>query len=769
MDSLFVATYPPKRCGIATFTSDLRRAVSKASGEGAARVAAINNSLEKITYPDEVIFDFSRNHPKDYRQAAEFINFSDFDVVSLQHEFGIFGGAEGRYILNLISNLNKPVVTTCHTVLREPSQQYFSSFLEVAKHSYKLVVMSHKAEEILQNVYKVPKEKIAFIHHGVPDVPFIDPNFYKDKFDVEGRMVILTFGLLSPNKGIENMIDALPAVVAKHPEVVYIVLGATHPEVKRLSGEEYRFSLYRRVQALGLEQNVIFHDRFVDLGELCEFIGACDIYVTPYLSREQITSGTLAYAVGMGKAVISTPYWYAEELLDDGRGILVPFRDTRALSDALLEYIENEGYRHQTRKRAYELGRSMIWSEVGNRYLETFEDIVVSYRTRVVRRSGKAIANRRLELPEPRLDHIARLTDDTAIAQHSINGIPDRRFGYSTDDVGRALLVVLQHYQSIRDASDIPMVETYISYLHHAQLDDGRFKNFMSYDRKFLDDVGSEDTFGRALWGLGYAVLAAPVLSYQILAKEMVEKAIGSFRPTSIRGISYTICGLYYYLQKFEGASAVRRCLVSLADSLLEAYAEHSSKGWNWFEDILTYGNAKMPHALMLAYQITKGKQYLETALNALDFLTEQVYNGKFFDLVGNEGWFTKGEVKAEFGQQPIDAGYLVEAYVTAYQLTGDERYSKLAQTAYEWFLGRNRLSTCLYDFNLAACADGLEHVGVNPNQGAESTIAFVLASMALLQSDLITACGPGSSEAKTGHTATPAAIDETQSVEGIA
>lgn len=414
---LFVSAYPPRKCGLATFTHDLLAAVRSLCEGAQASVIAVTRD-DPVAYPPEVVFEIRQDRLADYSVAAEYANYSAVDVICLQHEFGIFGGKEGRYVTEFLKKARKPVVTTLHTVMREPPPGYRDSLAQVATLSDHLVVLNGRAIPILKDVYGIPEEKISFIHHGVPDVTFLDPSFYKDKFGVEGRTVILTFGLLSRNKGIEVMLDALPEVVRAHAEVVYIVLGATHPEVKRRDGEEYRLYLQSRVRALGLEDHVVFHDQFVELEELLEFIGACDIYVSPYKSKEQIVSGTLAYAVGAGKAVISTPYSYAEELLADGRGRLVPFDDAARLADTLLELIGQPSTRNRMRKLAYQQGRQMIWPEVARHYIEVFERVVARPKTPAPPPIPNPSSVR--FIPEKiKLDHLIRLTDDTGLMQHA--------------------------------------------------------------------------------------------------------------------------------------------------------------------------------------------------------------------------------------------------------------------------------------------------------------------------------------------------------------
>lgn len=735
----FVATYPPRECGIATFTYDLRQAICQLNPESQPGVIALTNlpaqETKHYSYPPEVVFEIRQQRLNDYRLAAEYLNLSGVEVVSVQHEFGIFGGPEGRYLAEFLEGLRKPVVTTLHTVLREPAPSYHETLVRVAAVSDHLIVLNSRAIPILKSVYGVPAEKVSLIHHGVPDVPFVDPNYYKDKFDVEGRLVLLTFGLLSRNKGIELMLEALPAVVRAYPEVVYLVLGATHPEVRRNDGEEYRLWLKRRVRELGLQEHVIFYDRFVSWRELLEFIGACDIYVTPYLSKEQAVSGTLAYAVGMGKAVVSTPYLYAEELLADGRGCLVNSGDVAGLSETLLHLIENQSERHQMRKRAYEYGRQMIWPEVGKRYQELFARAAAEYHPkRLARRPARRFARVQTELPEIKLDHLRRLTDDTGIIQHANYGVPDRRHGYSTDDAARALVVVLHYYRQSGDEAALELAPRYLSFLAYAQLPDGLFHNFMSYSRHFLDECGSEDTLGRALWGLGTAVAYAPDDGLRALARELFERALSALELKHPRAMAYAICGLYSFLKRYDGAAQVRRALTEVADELAKLYEESGADDWRWFGNDVTYANAKMPQALLLAYRMTGDERYKKIGLESLEFLLKLTYSEGRFDFVGNQGWFRRGGERPLFGQQPIEAAYTAEACLAAYKVTGEQRYAILARAAVEWLLGRNRLGAQLYDFATGAVADGLDPQGASMNQGAESVICGLLALLVMAE-----------------------------------
>jgi glycosyltransferase involved in cell wall biosynthesis len=727
----FVSSYPPRECGIATFARDLRQAIGQLRSDAKASVIAVTNTSEGYGYPPEVVFEMRQQESDDYALAAEYANLSGFDVVCVQHEFGIYGGPEGRHITKMMEGLRGPVVSILHTVLAETTQGYHDSLVRVAALSDHLVVLSEKAVPILKDNYGIPENKIHVIHHGVPEASFVDPNYYKDQFAAEGKLVILTFGFLSRNKGIEMMLEALPDVVRAHPEVVYIVLGATHPEVKRTDGEAYRLWLQKRVTELGLTKHVVFDPRYVEQAELLEYIGACDIYVTPYQSKEQIVSGTLAYAVGMGKAVVSTPYLYAEEILADGRGLLVDFGNVAGLTEKLLELIERPATRHRMRKLAYQYGRQMIWPEVGRRYLELFDHALATYKGKALPRAAKHLSVVSYALPDVKLDHLARLTDDTGIIQHAAYGVPDRRFGYCTDDAARAMVVALMHYAQEADDLSLNLIYRYLSFLQYQQLPDGHFHNFMNFSRQHEDERGSEDTLGRALWGLGEAVAHGPTNIIRTLAGEMFEKALGALQPQHPRAMAYAICGLYSFLQRYSGAALAQRKLIKIANHLA-GWFKRNSADWCWFGDELTYANAKMPQAMLLAFQATGEERFKQIGLESLDFLLRVTYRRDYFDFIGNQGWYTWGGVRAVLSQQPIEAGYTAEACLVAYEITGSVHYLDMAHAAAQWLMGRNRLGVRLYDTETGACADGLDPHGASMNQGAESVICGLLALLAV-------------------------------------
>jgi glycosyltransferase involved in cell wall biosynthesis len=736
----FIGNYLPRQCGIAAFTTDLLTALAEENPSGECLAVVMNDVLRGYRYPSQVRFEVNQRVLAEYRLAADFLNTNQVDVVCLQHEFGIFGGENGAHVLDLLSNLRMPRITTLHTVLQAPTTGQMAIIKRIAQLSDCLVVMSLGAEQILQEVYGVPSEKVVLIHRGIPDVPFVDPNSYKDQCGVGGRKVILTFGLLSPGKGIEIMIDALPAVAEQHPEAVYIVLGATHPNVRRDQGEAYRHLLHRRARELGVGENVIFHNRFVDVKELCEFLGAADIFVTPYLNREQTVSGTLAHALGSGKAIVSTPYSYAEEMLADGRGRIVPFQDSGTLAHQLNDLFTQELERHAMRKRAYTFCRGMVWKEVARKYLEVFSEL-----KRERERSpgpvfhAKTLGTDLCEMPQPKLDHIIRLTDDVGILQHAKIIVPDRSLGYCTDDNARALLAVLMAQHMIADVGGVNNLAcTYVSFLHHAfNEENGRFRNFMSYDRRWLEEIGSDDSHGRAIWGLGEAVALAASDHIRAAAQSVFEKALPALMDLiSPRAWAFALVGIHAYLKRYNGDSEVRRIGERLADRLLRKFQENESEGWPWIEDTVTYANGKISQALILSGRWLHNNEMLKAGLRSFEWLVEiQMHPKGHFVPVGNNGWYPRGGEKAWFDQQPIEALHMIDSCREAYETTGDPNWLSHAQRCLEWFLGRNDLNAVLFDYKTCGCSDGLSPDGPNRNQGAESTLVCFLS---LLSIDLL-------------------------------
>jgi glycosyltransferase involved in cell wall biosynthesis len=689
----------------------------------------VNDLAEGYDYPERVRFELSEKDVHSYRRAADFLNINNVDLVCLQFEYGIFGGKSGSHVLTLLRDLRMPVVTTLHTVLDQPSPDQRAVLEEVAALSDRLIVMSERGANYLRNVYHIAPDKIDKIPHGIPDMPFVDPSFHKDLFGVEGRTVLLTFGLLSANKGIETVISALPAIVARFPDTVYIVVGATHPHVLQHDGETYRLSLQWLAQQMGVESHVIFYNRFVSLDELVEFIGSADIYITPYLNEAQIVSGTLAYSLGAGKAIVSTPYWYAQEMLSERRGVLVPFRDPDALAEQVIELLGNDSERHAMRKRAYLYGRTMIWSEVAKRYMESFD------RARAERRhyvppgfAAKALDRYPGELPPLLTDHLRAMTDETGILQHALFAVPNYAHGYTTDDNARALLVSVLEAE-LGDEKHLGLASRYLAYLGFAfNPKNKRFRNLMDYRRTWLDDAGSDDSHGRALWALGTVLSHSTTPSLNSMAGWLFEQALPSIlATTSPRAWAFALIGISEYLQKFSGDRMALQVTEELAGRLMRSYEADRTDDWRWFERRLTYCNAALPHALLICGRTIPNAAMTAAGLESLEWLAvlQRSSEGHFVP-IGSNGFYEFGSERARFDQQPVEAQTMVSACLEAFKATGDQRWNKEARRAFDWFLGRNDLKLPLYDPTTGGCRDGLHPDRPNENQGAESTLAFL-------------------------------------------
>jgi glycosyltransferase involved in cell wall biosynthesis len=735
---VLIGNHLPRLCGIATFTTHLLESITLNAPDKACWAVAMNDRPEGYSYPSQVRFEINQSQPNEYSLAADLCNLSQVDVICLQHEYGIFGGKRGSFIIELLRDLKMPVVTTLHTILKDPNLQDRHIMMQLAEFSDRLVVMSERSVEFLRDIYQVPEEKIVLIHHGIPDVPFVESDAYKDKFGVSGKKIILTFGLLSPGKGIEVVIDALPEIVKAHPQVIYMVVGATHPHLKAEQGEDYRNSLYLRAKELSVSDHIVFHDRFVADEDLLEFIGAADIYVTPYQNEAQIISGTLAYALGMGKAVISTPYWHAQELLADGRGRLVPFRDPVALAREVIDLLDHPDECRAIQERAYNYGRKMVWSNVGRRYLDTFAEAKRQrLRKKVPEHQLETLRLRQQRLPEIKLEYLRRMTDDTGMLQHAKYTVPDRTHGYCVDDNARALIVAitLQDLQPL-DSALSDLTATYLSFLGHAfNSQTGRFRNFMSYDRRWLEETGSEDSHGRAVWGLGEAVALGRDKGQVGFAVDLFHRALDSTEHfTHPRAIAFAIIGIHEYLCRYSGDSRAKRMRKVLSDRLMQQFRDFATEEWPWCEGIMTYDNARLPQALLLSGQWLPDHEMLEMGLRALDWLKQVQTDGKgrHFAAIGNHGWFPKDGSKALFDQQPIEAAAMVDACIEAFNCTRDEKWSAYAYRCLNWYQGENDLGVPLCDYATGGCRDGLEAQGANENQGAESTLSWLMALLAI-------------------------------------
>jgi glycosyltransferase involved in cell wall biosynthesis len=730
-----VGNYLPRRCGIATFTTDLCDALHAEYGATELLALPVNDSEEGYDYPARVRFELSEDNLASYRQAADFLNFSNVDLVCLQHEYGIFGGRAGGHILELLRRLRMPFVTTLHTVLREPTPDQRAVMEEIATLSDRLIVMSQQSVEILQEVFHVPLEKIDLIPHGIPDLPFTDPNFYKDGFGTEGKDVLLTFGLLSPNKGIENVIQALPKILSRHPDVVYMVSGVTHPHILRREGDKYRDSLQALAKDLGVESNVIFRNRFESPQDLVELIGAADIYITPYKHKAQVVSGTLAYALSAGKAIISTPYLHAIELLNGERGALVPFDDPEAIAEKTIALLDDETGRHAMRKRAYLYARDMIWNRVAQKYMQSFERIY-NERLRNPRATFSAQNTKKAldRLPVIKLDHLYRMTDHTGIVEHAVFVVPNYPEGYTTDDNARALIVttLLEDLGIRAPDGSVDLASRYLAFLWHA-FDPltKRFRNCLGYECQWQEPEGSEDSHGRALWGLGTVLGRSKNAGLRGAAGRMFELAVpAAVEFKSPRACAFAVLGLQEYLDSFPGDRAALTASDALANRLLNSYRSNRSDAWKWFENGLAYSNARLPQALIRAGTRTANDEMVSAGLEALDWLAsiQRCEVKGHFVPIGSHGFYSKTTEKARFDQQPVEACAVVSACLQAYRATGKGRWRKEAWSALNWFLGDNDLQIALYDPTTGGCRDGLHPDRANENQGAESTLSFLMA-----------------------------------------
>ncbi len=731
----FISSFLPRKCGIATFSSDLiDNTATAAKGEFEPLVVAMRSDND-LKYKDPVKFEIRQNVKNDYICAADYINFSHIDVVSVQHEFGLFGGDAGSYLSLLLDRLKAPTITTLHTVLDDPNPAYHKSLVDVCNASYKVITMNERGVDMLRDIYGISGKKVQLIAHGIPDLPFVDSNYYKHKSGMEGRRTILTFGLLSRKKGIEVLLKAMPAIIEADPSALYIVLGMTHPSVLKQDGESYRFSLQRIVKELGLKEHVIFHNRFVSNEELHNFLCSADIYVTPYLSREQLTSGTLSFAVGTGKAVVSTPYWAAMELLADGRGKLVSFGDSEQTAEAIIEILQDDSLFYSLRRRAYEYGRSRTWPKIGQAYWKLFSAKRLPVRITATTAPSIAKTISTIEVPEPSLAHLKRLTDDTGLYQHAKFTTPNRKYGYCTDDNARAVIAMTKYYSQYPEPGALELFDIYLSFILHSQNNDGSVRNFMNFDRTWQKNEPVSDALGRVLWAFGTVMAKPPSPSYLSIIKDCFDRSVKHVEKQYPRGMAYSILGMNDYLKQFPGASDIKRQLVIAADGLIAQYEENSLPDWQWFEDTLTYDNAVLPHALFVAGLTFGDKKYIEAAEKTCEFLLANTFNGDHFSFIGCKGWYERGKTKAAFDQQPIEAASTVMMLRPAYDATQNSKYLTLQRKAFDWFLGENDLHIPLYDFRTKGCCDALIPDGVNNNQGAESTLSFLLSLLAIVES----------------------------------
>jgi glycosyltransferase involved in cell wall biosynthesis len=734
----FVGNSLPRRCGIATFTTDLQQAIEQLQPSEPSCIVAMTDPDHTYEYPAAVRLQINERNLEEYQHAAHVLNVAGCEVVSLQHEFGIFGGEAGSHILALTSRLTMPLVATLHTVLAQPTSAQRRVLEAIVDASSRIVVMAEKGREILRSVYRVAAGKIEVIPHGTPDCAFAEPDEAKAALGFADRPVILTFGLLSHGKGIEVMIDAMPEILRTSAAAVYVVLGATHPNLIRDQGEAYRDGLARRVRALGIEDHVVFLDRFVDQATLLRFISMCDVYATPYLNEAQMTSGTLAYSFGLGKAVVSTPYWHARELLGDGRGVLVPFGDAAALGRETAALLCDEPRRLAMRQRAYAEGRSMIWPRVAERYRAVFASARRSDRRQIVARQDAGGAPRDHRAPRAiPIGHLLSLCDDTGLLQHTVHSVPDRSHGYCTDDNARALLLACA--LGAAGESPLPDILTsrFAAFLQHAwNPDTRRFRNFMGFDRRWQGGQGSEDCHGRALWALGECAQRDRDRSRRRWAASLFGEALPAVESFhSPRAWSFTLLGLDAYCAAVTQDTGARRIRGLLADKLIALLAAVGTLDWSWFEESLAYDNARLPQALIATGSSTAEPRYLAAGLRSLHWLMSLQTTPKgLFRPVGSASFGAKRTRPLAFDQQPLETTASISACLAAWRVDGEIIWRAYAERAFAWFFGSNDLSLPLIDPETGGCRDGLHPDRPNENRGGESTVSCLLSLVEMRQ-----------------------------------
>jgi len=727
---LYMASFPPRECGIATFTRRLTDAIDKEIAPVVkSKVLAINSNGSSIyNYPRKVIMQINETEMEDYiKRAYEINKRPEIKLVNIQHEYGLFGGEQGEYLMAFLELLKKPFVITMHTVLPRPDEKMRNVGNIISEKAAGITVMNKTAKELLHKKYGIKNNKIHVIPHGVFHVPFPSKYNAKKKLNLNGRFVLSTFGMISQDKGIEYAIEALPEIVKKHPNVLYLVIGATHPQVLKHEGEKYRNMLKRLVVKHGLQDNVKFYNKYIKEKEIPDFLRATDVYIYPMLSREQASSGSLSDAMSCACPTITTKSQYAKSVVNKERGYLVNFKNSKQIKDALFDLIEDTTLRKEMTKNAYFYTRHMTWQNVALSYFKLFNQY------------AKIIPQDNTNLPELNLDYIKNLTDDFGMIQFAKHTKPDPHSGYCVDDNARALLGCTDAYEKKKLKSTLTLIETYLNFLDFTQMSTGKFHNFVSYHRTYNDINESDDSFGRSIWALG-KVVSSPALNKEQkkLALSMLKKAYPHIKDlSSSRAMAFAITGLSYMAEaKCEDFKDIKEIITLLADQLIDRYKTTTSNkenNWNWFENALTYSNYKLPEALLRAYSITKNTEYKRIAETSLQFLMNITFEKpEHFSPIGQDGWYFRNGKRAYFDQQPEDAASAVEALTVAYLTTKKTDYKNKAELAFMWFLGKNHLNQMVYDEATGGCYDGLGKYSLNFNQGAESSLSYFLARLAI-------------------------------------
>lgn len=758
---VLIGSFPPRRCGIATFTADVHEALTGEAPDLVCEVIAMTDEGRDYAYGEAVLCEVRQNRLADYLDAARRITGAGAEVICVQHEFGLFGGPAGEHLMTLLDAVDTPVVTTLHTVLTDPTPDQRRVLNRLLRRSFRIIVMAERGRHILEEIWQVPPSKIVVTPHGAPDQPLTDTAGPKARLGLSGREVLLTFGLLSPGKGLETVIRALPEIVRSRPDALYVILGATHPHLIAREGKAYREGLMALAHELGVSDHVHFVNRYVDTPHLLEWLSAADIYVTPYLNEAQITSGTLSYAVALGKPVISTPYWHAQELLADGRGILTPFNDPQALASEVAALLNDPERMAELRRKAWDKGRETLWSRLAERYLDVFTAASGRPAGKVHRPPEFRGALPR-DPPRPSLGGVKRMTDSCGMLQHSIYSVPDRNHGYCVDDNARALLLMHRLRAAGMQTPETEALATlYSGFVHHAWHDAaGRFRNFMGYDRGWLEEAGSDDSVARAWWSVAVTASEAGSPDLRRWARELAARIVAHLDSfTALRTYAFLVLGLAALVRDDPDMTRERDLLQRLATGLAGVLSGRETGDWRWFEDGLTYDNARLPEALLRAGQVLDDETLTAAGLRSLDWLCrKQTGLDGVFRAVGTHNFGQPFTVKAPFDQQPLEAAATLDACAAAYAGSGDPRWLAEARRAYGWFLGENDLGVPLADPLTGECYDGLTPTGPNLNRGAESVLSFQLATCAMLALERIARPGarPADKATTEGRTADP-------------
>lgn len=716
---IFIASYPPRKCGIATFTHDLVRATQKLLPHIQISVCAMNETSDvERNYPPEVKYSIDQTNPKSYLKIAKKINkYADQTIVIIQHEYGIFNGSESPYLNNFIDQLKCPIITTLHTVLDKPNPIIYKNTKDLIQKSTQVIALTNSSVKLLKKLYPTETTKFKLVLHGIHPLLFTESKILKEKLDIKSKHVLLTFGLLSRNKGIEHIIKSIPKIKTKFPDVLYLIVGATHPEVAKNEGESYRKELKKLVDELSVKDNVQFISGYQSLKSILEYLQTTDIYVSTSTDPNQTVSGTLSYALGAGRTVISTNFSQAKEIISKDVGRLVPIGDSNSIANAALELFSNPEGIKKMNYHAYQKTRSMLWTNVANNYLDSIVEIADKGNTSFER------------WPKLNWEHLNEMSKLSGILQFSKLKIPDRSSGYTLDDNSRALQLIIIARQ-INFISDSAFKKLYKKYLNIIEkcLTHQPIINYLSAvhlptEQNFQENIS--DSIARSYYALNSAKHFDPKLN-----SELVDKLLNNLKEninTTYDHTNATAQNIYgACLAYTDNDKSSLKIIKMLANQMVESYKLYATEDWHWFDDEMTYANGQLCGSLLEASIITKSKIYKKVGLDCLDFLIKSCFMGEIYVPIGQNGWHKKDGYRALFDQQPEDVYAMIMALESAYKLTLDKKYIDLALKAFSWYLGNNLIGARLYDYTNGGCHDGLNPLGVNKNEGAESTISYL-------------------------------------------